>query len=215
MQVVAGQHAQAAGVDAERLVEPVLGAEVGDRAGRARRHAGAGTNGRRRWRWQASKRPAGSSRTRPAGRCRRARATSRACRCRTGMGVAVARAQPPASMRLKSDRDLWMPGPVEVVREPPQPFQLLGQARRRGGHRGDIDGLHARRMLHGRRSVCGRPRTSGSPRDGLSGARAPRRHPGRRCGRRSIRRRHTSPRCPSLRIRGRPSPTAAASVRNR
>ena len=30
--VIAGEHTQAAGVDGQRLVQPVLGAEVGDRA---------------------------------------------------------------------------------------------------------------------------------------------------------------------------------------
>ena len=48
--MVAGQHAQAAGVDAERLVEAELGAEVGDRTGQLRRRGGAGTSGRHRWR---------------------------------------------------------------------------------------------------------------------------------------------------------------------
>ena len=47
--MVAGQHAQAAGVDAQRLVEAVLGAEVGDRPVAARRRGGAGTSVRRRW----------------------------------------------------------------------------------------------------------------------------------------------------------------------
>ena len=37
LHVVAGEDAEAARVDAERLVEAVLGAEVGDRARRARR----------------------------------------------------------------------------------------------------------------------------------------------------------------------------------
>ena len=49
LHVVAGEDAEAARVDAERLVEAVLGAEVGDRARRARRRAGAGTSGRSRW----------------------------------------------------------------------------------------------------------------------------------------------------------------------
>ena len=45
LHVVAGEHAQAAGVDAERLVEAVLRAEVGDRARRGRRRSAAGTSG--------------------------------------------------------------------------------------------------------------------------------------------------------------------------
>ena len=46
LHVVAGQHAETARVDPERLVEPVLGAEVGDRARRARSRTGGGTSGR-------------------------------------------------------------------------------------------------------------------------------------------------------------------------
>ena len=45
LHVVAGEDAEAARVDPERLVEAVLGAEVGDRAARARRRSGAGTSG--------------------------------------------------------------------------------------------------------------------------------------------------------------------------
>ena len=45
LHVVAGQHAEAARVDPERLVEAVLGAEVGDRAASAGRRSGAGTSG--------------------------------------------------------------------------------------------------------------------------------------------------------------------------
>ena len=49
LHVVAGEDAEPARVDAEALVEAVLGAEVGDRALRARRRGGGGTSGRRRW----------------------------------------------------------------------------------------------------------------------------------------------------------------------
>ena len=42
--VVAREHAQAAGVDAQRLVEPELGAEVGDRSLEPRRRDGARTS---------------------------------------------------------------------------------------------------------------------------------------------------------------------------
>ena len=48
LEVVAGEHAQAARVDAERLVQAVLGAEVGDRAVELACRAGARTSGRRR-----------------------------------------------------------------------------------------------------------------------------------------------------------------------
>ena len=141
LHVVAGEDAQAAGVDAERLVEPVLGAEVGDRARRACRRGGAGTSGPSRWPCSGRSRR-GRPGTRPGtSRRRAARPVGRAADDRDGVAIAVPRR--PVDEAPEVAR-LGVPRPVEVVGEAPEALESRWERERGGRDRRDGDGVHGR-----------------------------------------------------------------------
>ena len=102
LEVVAGEHAQAAGVDAERLVEAVLGAEVGDRAVEVGAVLCARTSGPSRSPCSGRTRRSASG-TRPSGRRPRGSATSRGGRAAAARGCGSA-ASDCTSMRRNSTR---------------------------------------------------------------------------------------------------------------
>ncbi len=209
--VVAGQHAQAAGVDAERLVEAELGAEVGDRAAQLvavpalEPVAGAvGDVG-----VEAAR---GSSRTRPGSRCRRGGATSRACPAGPGWGCGSA----PSRRHRCGGRGSGPPGArssrgctraaaalpaawaVAAARRPPRRYRwaaCAADATRSAIGRGRRRTVRARRV-----DGCQRVSASSAPRTTMRPSMDPTSGYVSRC---------SSPIC------GRPSPTAAASVRNR
>ncbi len=147
LHVVAGEHPEATRVDAQRLVEAVLGAEVGDRpveavavlAGepvvRAVRHVGV------EFRQQAlvlGHERRGLEELGPVHRALQDRDRVAVPRPRTGIDAAEQRPGP------------RMPAPPEVVGEPAEAFEL-GRERERGARRDwDADeGLHERPMIDG------------------------------------------------------------------
>ena len=132
--MIAGEHAQAAGVDAERLVEAELGAEVGDRAAELARRAAARTSARSRSPCRRRSRPGrvrysamkfGSSRSADQSRAPWS----------TGTGLRW-RAQPRGRCG-EEDAHLRVPRPVEVEGETREALERGGAgAAARGPRRG-------------------------------------------------------------------------------
>ena len=147
LHVIAGQHAQAARVDAQRLVEAVLGAEVGDRPLELVGRAGAGTSGPRRWpcttsnsarmSWYSAMNAVFSS------SCVQSTAPGQ-----DGDGVAVAR--PAAGVDpAEQDPGPRVPAPPQVVGEAAQAFELGRQVEEAPGATGRERGAPCAAMIGG------------------------------------------------------------------
>ena len=179
--MVAGQHAEPAGVDPEALVEAVLGAEVGDRALERRRVlamepvvAAVGEVGvevgdhRLVLDQEVLVVEQGPPVDRPL---------------QDGHRVAVAgpgrRVDP-----VEQDLRPGVPAPPQVVGQPAEPFELGRQSERRAGQRRNAnEGIHPGRMI-GERAGSRRVRGEGRGRGGSWALRATRRchRQWRRCG---------------------------------
>ena len=137
LHVVAGQDAEPARVDPERLVEPVLGAEVGDRAVERGRVLAVEPVVRAVGQVRCRSR-AGSTGTRPADPGSRASRPSGSGPRAAGSGCDSA-PRPAPSSRLNRARAPGMPGPPQVVGQPAQAFELGWEPERDAGQRRDAD----------------------------------------------------------------------------
>jgi len=142
LHVVAGEDAQATGVDPERLVEAVLGAEVGDRAGQAVRVLAlepvVGAVGHVLVEGREDVVVLGQE----LGVVEEPGPLGRAADDRDRIAVAVPGVTVDQAPQAAGAR---VPGPVHVVREPTQAFEAGWQRERRRRDGRDVDGIHEAR----------------------------------------------------------------------